>query len=67
MSRVVGDVKEALKDLGAAVDSLLTKQRLGDLERRPLRAVSRRMSRICAPRAHAAARRELRQEADPSR
>ena len=28
---VVGDVKEALKDLGAAVDSLLTKQRLGDL------------------------------------
>jgi thiamine pyrophosphate-dependent acetolactate synthase large subunit-like protein len=28
---VVGDVKEALKDLGAAVDSLLTKQRLGNL------------------------------------
>jgi thiamine pyrophosphate-dependent acetolactate synthase large subunit-like protein len=28
---VVGDVKEALKDLSAAVDSLLTKQRLGAL------------------------------------
>jgi benzoylformate decarboxylase len=28
---VVGDVKEALKDLGAAVDSLLTKQRQGNL------------------------------------
>jgi benzoylformate decarboxylase len=28
---VVGDVKESLKDLAAAIDSLLTKQRLGEL------------------------------------